>query len=755
MVGASGGHQDQPALPPTDLDWSPAFGLDEQQRILFWSPLAEAHIGVPAADAVGRPSYDVQRGRDFFGHPFCRKGCPVFTALLKGHPQRSCALELGRNGRDSHRTKWRLLALPPGSRPRAVAFFGQRTPDLLRLAQLGYVNFALSAPLPVEAFHHVLTWIAESTEMEVAELFLTDWQTHRMVLTAQRGPFSVAFRQITEFPTGQGYPGLVAAKAEPIVTDDLPHDPRFLRTRVKESGFTGYICVPLLGPEGVQGSLDVASRRRHDDLPELLSFLFGVSRPLSAAISTTMLRARDAIADVEVAPVVSVQRNLELMLRRMLLKMLTVTEAQGGMIVLRDPATGVETCRVVEGDAEVLPSCSLPPDAERQCPAWEGLRNVTLAGARAMWPATCRAARVGQGDLVCLPLVADERAVGVVSLRYRAEAPLLPTRHIAVLSAMAQRAAALIRNVQTYQRAWEAAIAAERERVTAAVQRAFSRSPLGLPLTLEADPTPRADPTAPALLAITCFGDFRVSRNGQPLSARSFARRQALTALKILLVHAGKRMAKEVLIEHLWPGIAPELGDDRLHVVMNALRHALEPEGRAPWLFVRTEGESYYWNTEAPYHLDVDEFRESIRHGEALERAGQAAQALAVYQAAAQVYRGDFMSDEPYSDWCWTEREFYRELYLGLIKKIAQLLQDQGDLERALEYYRQALQADPLREEIQRELMRCLWRARRRDEALRQYVAFRHRLWQELEVEPLQETQELYHTITRLQVPDR
>lgn len=755
MVGLSRDTHPTRVPLPGDLDWSPAFGLDDQQRIVFWSLAAEAQFNVPAAQAVGRPCYEVLQGRDYFGHPFCRKDCPSFSSLRKGHLQSYCALETGRNGQDRHRSKWRLLALPPGSNPRAVAFFGHQSPELVKLAQLGYINFALSAPLQLDAFQSVLHWIAESTDMEAAELFLMDWQTHQMVLTAQTGPFSGAFRQITEFPIGQGYPGLVAARAEPIVTDDLPHDPRFLRTKVKESGFTSYIAVPVLGPEGVQASLSVASRRRHDDLAPLLSFLSSLSRPLSAAISTTILRARDSIADFEAAPVVSVQRNLELMLQRVIIKMLTLTGACGGAIVLRDPTTGSETCRVTAGDQESLPSCRLLPDGEAQCPAWAGPRNVVLAGPRATWPVACRTARGRHGATVCLPLVADGRAVGVVSLQYRTAVPLLPTQHFAVLSAMALRAALLVKNVQTYQQAWDAAIAAERERLTSAMEQGRSRATTSSYGALGEEDALAPVDAPQTLLDIRCFGDFRIYRNGRLLSSQAFARRQSLTALKILLVNVGRRVPKDVLIEHLWPDIEPDLGDDRLYVVMNALRHGLEPASGAAWVYVRTDGPSYYWNTDAPYRLDVDQFREGLRSGAALERTGQTAQALAVYQAAAQVYQGDFLRDEPYADWCWTEREFFRELYLGLVKKIAQLLLGQGELEHALVYYRQALQVDPLREELQRELMRCLWRAGRRDEALRQYVAFRRRLSQDLEVEPLPETQELYRAISRVPVPDR
>lgn len=729
-----------------DLHWSPAFGLDEHQRILFWSQDAEAELGIAATQAVGRSCDEVLQGRDYFGRPYCRKACPAFLSLLNGRLQSHCALEIVREARQASRVKWRLLALPPGSSPRAMAFFGEQSPGLVRLAHMGYVSSALSASPQLEALPEVLRWIAESTDMEVAELFLLDQQTGQMVLTGQQGPFVSAFRQITQFPIGEGYPGLVAAGGEPIVTDDLPHDERYLRTKVKESGFTGYICVPLVGPDGVLGALNVATRRRHEDLHSILSLLEGLSRPLSAAIAAALLRARDSVAGFEAQPTGDIQWNRELLLLQTLAKMVVASGACSGAIVLRDATNGSVNLRVADGELAYQPLCDLPPNV--RCPAFEP-RNVILGGHRSDWPGACRAASLRGGPTVCLPLAADGAVLGVVSLRYRAAMPLPATRHFGVLSAMAHRAALLVCNLNIYQKAADTAAAAERERLLDALKR--GTTPNG-PSQRRQEGDGGASPAGPAgetFLEIRCLGDFRVYRNGELIAPRAFSRRQALTALKILALHAGRKVPKDVLVEFLWPGTEPEAGADRLFVVMHALRQVLEPQNGAPWRFVQTDGDSYYLNLDAPCRIDVEEFRDGVRRGQEIERQGNAPQALAVYQAAAQLYQGDFMRDEPYSDWCWAEREFLRETYLDLVKKVAFLLREEGDLESAILYYRQALQADPLREEMQRYLMRCLWQAGRADEALRQYAAFRQRLQQELDIEPLPETRELYETIAR------
>lgn len=743
------GEAPSPRSPTADLGWSAAFGLDQHQRILSWSEAAETHLGIPADRAIGRPCYEVLEGLDFFGRPYCRKWCPAFISLLNGHLQSHCALEARPTGQETHRLRWKLLALPPGSGPRVVAYFGQGRAELVQLAHLSYMSSALSTPIQLDALRGILGWVAESTEMEVAELFLLDEQTRHMVLTAQHGPFSAAFRQITEFSPPEGYPGLIAATAEPILTEDLPQDSRYLRSKVKEAGFREYACVPLLRPEGVLGSLSVAARGGRHDLGSVVEQLRSLSKPLSSAISSTILQARDSVAEFQAEPTWDMQRNLELLLKQVLSKMVALSGACGGTLTLRDPATGGVTCRVMEGEEKAVPLCPLVPGSPTICPAWAEHRNVLLAGYRRRWPEGCRALSPEEGVVVCVPLMADGDALGVVSLRHRTSPASSPTQYLGVLAAVAHRAALLVRNVQIYGRARAVAVEADRQRLLEGIQKAVPHQSRRYAERGEESASP-VNGGEQGFLDIRCFGDFCVYRNGQLLPPQAFARRQALTVLKVLHVNLGRKVPKELLIEALWPGLEPEKGAERLHVVIHALRRALEPGSRGGGRFVLSDGDHYYWNTQAPCRIDIEDFRSGIRKGEELERQGQLATALAVYQAAAQLYRGDFMQDEPYSDWCWTDREFFREVYLGLVRRVARLLEGQGDLESAILYYRQALQADPLREDTQREFMASLWRAGHRDQALRQYTAFSQRLEKELGVQPLPETEELYQRMKAL-----
>jgi len=55
-------------------------------RITGWNRAAEDLTGISAAEAMGRPCWEVVRGVDAQGKPVCRPGCPYGWLALQGHP---------------------------------------------------------------------------------------------------------------------------------------------------------------------------------------------------------------------------------------------------------------------------------------------------------------------------------------------------------------------------------------------------------------------------------------------------------------------------------------------------------------------------------------------------------------------------------------------------------------------------------------------------------------------------------------------
>ncbi len=747
------------------------FVIDGVQRVVQWSNAAAVTLGVPEGTALGRPCYEAVRGYDPFGRPVCRADCPAFKTLKSGHLTSSCSLLLPNQNGSRKRFVCDLVALPefPGGAVATLSEHRQRmsasaaatrvssqpwgirgsAAGLVRdLAVLAALSTSLSPERPEQSVEQALDWLCQATDAEAAELFLVEPRGRDMLLTAHRGPFKTAFSQICRFRPGEGFPGLAQSQGQPIVTRRLPDDPRYLRTRVKEKGFHSYVCVPLFGPGGVIGVLNVADRSPDLDLERALRLLTWACRPLSTVLQAGRLQNKEAIGFGPAQVLPDAERNFDGLLRDVLRQMMLVGNAVGGALLLYDPNAQGLARRVTEGQfAEVV--C---PDVREGnphiCPAVVGGHGMALYGPRHRWPAPCQHVPAGAAMVYCLPLTTEGQSVGTVQLGYHRR-PSPPTKHLASLLDLAERASQVIKhawdNLNRQQLAlsglsgWKQEL---KQEMAQGLKHGRDQTSYRRPDSEELGRAPHA------FLDIRCFGAFELYRQGKLVTPDMFQRRKTLTLLKILLTRSGHPVPRDALVEFLWPEADPRAGANRLYVLVHALRRIVEPAQQGHhWRYICNDGDHYYFNAEAPYRLDIKEFREHVNLGRRRERNGNTAAGIDAYEKVVSLYRGDLLEEEPYAEWCWGEREHLREEYLDVLRKLAAFYLEQGLTEKGVELYRLALRSDPLREEMHRGLMRGLWAAGRRDEALVQYQLCQDILLRELGVAPLPETERLHLSI--------
>ena len=89
--------------------------------------------------------------------------------------------------------------------------------------------------------------------------------------------------------------------------------------------------------------------------------------------------------------------------------------------------------------------------------------------------------------------------------------------------------------------------------------------------------------------------------------------------------------------------------------------------------------------------MDVAEFEAALDRGDV--------------RAAIELYRGDVLPT-CYDDWIVSERERLHAHYVEALTQVVSDAEGQRDFVAALQYGQRALQADPLREETYRQLMR-------------------------------------------------
>ncbi|MFN2484849.1 MAG: BTAD domain-containing putative transcriptional regulator [Candidatus Limnocylindria bacterium] len=272
-------------------------------------------------------------------------------------------------------------------------------------------------------------------------------------------------------------------------------------------------------------------------------------------------------------------------------------------------------------------------------------------------------------------------------------------------------------------------------------------------------PTPPDGPR----LEIYAFGGLRLMQGGDLLIGENWRNRTAKKLFKYLFTQRGRRLARDTIVNLLWPDQKSEAGVNNLRVTVHVLREVLSDAAAAAdgdgstrklgrELLLQQQG-FYFFNTEIPYWSDVDAFDEHAKAGRAAQARGDMDGVRTSYAAAVELYRGPYLPEDIYDDLIGRERDRLREEFFVVCTELMKALADRGDYDAAVEVGRRVLREDHVRESVYRRLMRYLALAGRREEALQLYHRARSALDTELGVEPLPETRALYERLRSSEAP--
>jgi LuxR family maltose regulon positive regulatory protein len=253
------------------------------------------------------------------------------------------------------------------------------------------------------------------------------------------------------------------------------------------------------------------------------------------------------------------------------------------------------------------------------------------------------------------------------------------------------------------------------------------------------------------LLTVQTLGTFWVWRqDGSEITAEEWGREKARTLFQYLITRRHVLTPKERIAFDLWPELDGERADRDFKVALNALLKGLEPERRprAESPYVQRQGTAY--GLVPPLcDVDADRFTAQVNQGARVERADPE-RAIEIYRAAVDLYGGDYLPDALYEDWASAERERLLTLYLSSASRLAELLLERKEDQEAITLAEAVLARDACWEEAYRVLMRAHQRRGNRPQAVRAYQRCVSALRDELDLEPMPETQRLY-----LQIRDR
>jgi DNA-binding SARP family transcriptional activator len=239
------------------------------------------------------------------------------------------------------------------------------------------------------------------------------------------------------------------------------------------------------------------------------------------------------------------------------------------------------------------------------------------------------------------------------------------------------------------------------------------------------------------MLEFTILGPLSVRGSEGDIDVRGHRIRPLLARL---LVADGQRVSVDLLIDELWGDSATDRTPSTLQSHISTLRRLV---GVDRLRFV----DGAYELRLAEGELDATSAAVESSDGRRAFQAGELRKAATLLYRALDRWYGEPLEDFAGSAWAVLEVSRLKELHTATLEVLHDVLLAQGEAQEVAQRAEQAVVLDPLRERLTAQLMLALYRCGRQADALKAFGNLRHRLDEELGLEPTRELFELEASI--------
>jgi WD40 repeat protein/DNA-binding SARP family transcriptional activator len=233
------------------------------------------------------------------------------------------------------------------------------------------------------------------------------------------------------------------------------------------------------------------------------------------------------------------------------------------------------------------------------------------------------------------------------------------------------------------------------------------------------------------------LGPLEALEEGHPV-ALGGGRQRALLA--VFLLHPNETLSTDRLIDELWGEDPPSAAAKTVQVRISRLRKALAGDRRNELLVTRDRGYELHVD---PGGLDSQRFERLAAEGRAELAAGEPGRALAAFEEALSLWRGDPLADLGYEQFAQLEIARLRDLRDAAREQLIEAKLALGRHAEVVGELQALIAENPLRERLRGQLMLALYRCERQADALQVYQDARRRLVEELGIEPGQALRQL------------
>ncbi|MCP4117214.1 MAG: transcriptional regulator [Desulfobacteraceae bacterium] len=256
-------------------------------------------------------------------------------------------------------------------------------------------------------------------------------------------------------------------------------------------------------------------------------------------------------------------------------------------------------------------------------------------------------------------------------------------------------------------------------------------------------------PKGPAEIKIVLLGRFKLTVGGTEIPLSKWKSSKALMILKYLAAnrHLGF-IPREVLIELLWPDEDIQKTGSRFNMAMSALRKTLEPNlpPKLASAYIERKKDTYRLYPGPGISIDAEHFSDAAVAARAQRHNPD--KALETSLLAQSFYRGPFLEEDRYEEWCIQKREQFAADYLKILKEVAAIYETQEDVENAVLFTKKILETDPFDETAFKKLMTFYGETGRLSKIKETYITY-EKMTEQMDCPVSSDIQNLYHRLIR------
>lgn len=238
---------------------------------------------------------------------------------------------------------------------------------------------------------------------------------------------------------------------------------------------------------------------------------------------------------------------------------------------------------------------------------------------------------------------------------------------------------------------------AQRQQVAVDDVRRLGLDPCVLGVAVVGTPAARTRPVEPPV-AVRCFGgyDLRIDGAAPDLTG---VRPRARAVLRLLSLHAGRPIHREVITEAMWPQLDQGPALHNLHVCVSGLRTALEPGvARGASRLIVRDGDRYRLALPDGATSDLRDFDTAVAAADTARAGGDPECAIRELVRALSLYGGEVLPEDGPTEWVLPVREHFQSRAAAIAARLGRLHLELRRPEEAVAAARRAIDIDPFRD---------------------------------------------------------